>query len=90
MQRGKKQIPVTKVIAGDICSLAKLQSVATGHTLCDASKPIKFADLQFPAPCISKAVYAKKSGEEDKIFSGLSRLMEEDPTIKVEKNVSRF
>ncbi len=87
MQRGKKQIPVTKVIAGDICSLAKLQSVQTGHTLCDASKPIKFAPLNFPAPCISKAVYAKKSGEEDKIFSGLSRLMEEDPTIKVEKNV---
>ena len=33
------------------------------------------------------AVYAKKAGEEDKIFSGLSRLMEEDPTIRVEKNV---
>ncbi|MBQ4086101.1 MAG: elongation factor G, partial [Clostridia bacterium] len=76
-----------KVIAGDICSLAKLQSVATGHTLCDAAKPVKFDALQFPAPCISKAVYAKKSGEEDNIFSGLSRLMEEDPTIKVEKNV---
>lgn len=32
-------------------------------------------------------MYAKKSGEEDKVFSGLSRLMEEDPTIRVEKNV---
>ena len=64
--------PPTKVCAGDICALAKLQSVATGNTLCDGSNPVKFAELEFPAPCISKAVYAKKAGEEDKIFSGLS------------------
>ncbi len=87
MQRGKKQIPMDKVVAGDICALAKLQSVATGDTLCEAANPVQFEALNFPAPCISKAVYAKKSGEEDKIFSGLSRLMEEDPTITVVKNV---
>ena len=85
--RGKKQNTTTKVCAGDLCALAKLQSVATGNTLCDANNPVKFPDLEFPAPCISKAVYAKKAGEEDKIFSGLNRLMEEDPTIKLEKNV---
>jgi len=85
--KGKKQSNATKVCAGDICALAKLQTVATGHTLCDAANPVKYADLEFPAPCISKAVYAKKAGEEDKIFSGLNRLMEEDPTITVEKNV---
>ncbi|MEE1200400.1 MAG: elongation factor G [Christensenellales bacterium] len=85
--KGKKQSNASKVCAGDICALAKLQSVATGHTLCDAANPVKFADLEFPAPCISKAVYAKKAGEEDKIFSGLNRLMEEDPTITLEKNV---
>ena len=85
--RGKKQTPTQKVCAGDICALAKLQSVATGNTLCDGNNPVKFPEIEFPAPCISKAVYAKKAGEEDKIFSGLARLMEEDPTITVTKNV---
>ncbi len=85
--KGKKQNATQKVCAGDICALAKLQSVATGNTLCDASNPVKYPEIEFPAPCISKAVYAKKAGEEDKIFSGLARLMEEDPTITVTKNV---
>ncbi len=85
-QRGKKQTPATRVVAGDICALAKLQTVNTGNTLCDPAKPVKFADMDFPKPCISMAVYAKKAGEEDKIFSGLNRLMEEDPTIRVEKD----
>lgn len=85
--KGKQQSTTTKVCAGDLCALAKLQSLATGNTLCDQNNPVQFPDMEFPAPNISKAVYAKKSGEEDKIFSGLARLMEEDPTIKVEKNV---
>ena len=85
--RGNKQTATEKVVAGDICALAKLTSVSTSNTLCDAGSPIRFADLEFPAPCISMAVYAKKAGDEDKIFSGLSRLMEEDPTITITKNV---
>ncbi|MBO4298454.1 MAG: elongation factor G, partial [Clostridia bacterium] len=84
--RGAKQTPTDRVIAGDICALAKLTSVSTSNSLSDAASPIKYTDLEFPAPCISMAVYAKKSGEEDKIFSGLSRLMEEDPTITITKN----
>ena len=85
--KGKQQSTTQKVCAGDLCALAKLQSLATGNTLCDQANPVQFPDMDFPAPNISKAVYAKKAGEEDKIFSGLNRLMEEDPTIKVEKNV---
>ena len=84
--RGKKQLPAPKVVAGDICALAKLQATSTGHTLCDQSKPIVFPALNFPEPCIGMAVYAKKAGDEDKIFSGLNRLMEEDPTLRLVKN----
>jgi len=87
IQRGKKQSTTTKVVAGDICALAKLGSVATGHTLCEAGMFVKFDEIEFPAPCISMAVYAKKQGEEDKVFSGLTRLQEEDPTIRTERNV---
>ncbi len=83
---GKKTSAIERGVAGDIVALAKLVSVSTGNTLCDQNKPIKFADIDFPAPCISMAVYAKKAGEEDKIFTGLNRLMEEDPTITITKD----
>ncbi len=84
--RGKDQISCDKLVAGDIGALAKLQYTNTGHTLCDQAKPIRFDEIVFPAPSISMAVYAKKTGEEDKVFSGLARLMEEDPTIRVGKD----
>ncbi|MBO7359100.1 MAG: elongation factor G, partial [Clostridia bacterium] len=67
---GKKTNPINKGVAGDIIALAKLVSVSTGNTLCDQAKPIVFPPLNFPAPCIGMAVYAKKAGDEDKIFSG--------------------
>ena len=63
-----------------------MTAVNTGNTLCDASRPVKFDSIEFPEPCISKAVYTKKAGDEDKVFSGLSRLMEEDPTIRISKD----
>ena len=85
--RGKKQIAAQNLNAGDMGALSKLQYTNTGDTLCDPSKPIKYPAIEYPAPCISKAVFAVKQGEEDKVFSGLARLMEEDPSIKLEKNV---
>ena len=84
--RGKKQINADALNAGDMGALSKLQYSATGDTLCEAGQPIQYPGIDFPAPCISKAVFASKQGEEDKVFSGLARLMEEDPTIKIEKN----
>ena len=84
--RGKKPINVDELKAGDIGALAKLQFTNTGDTLCDPAKPIQYAAIEYPVACISKAVFAAKQGEEDKVFSGLARLMEEDPSIKIEKN----
>ena len=84
--RGKKQISKTSLHAGDIGALSKLQYTSTGDTLADPNNPIQYPALDFPAPCMSKAVYAAKQGEEDKVFSGLNRLMEEDPSISIEKN----
>ncbi len=87
VMRGKKQINKTSLHAGDLGALSKLQFTATGDTLCDQAKPIRYPGLTFPIPCMSKAVFAAKQGEEDKVFSGLARLQEEDPSIKIEKNV---
>ncbi|MBE5785876.1 MAG: elongation factor G [Clostridiales bacterium] len=86
IMRGKKTVQVDKLIAGDIGALAKLQFSVTGDTLCDASNPVKYDAIEFPKPCISLAVSAKKQGEEDKVFAGLNKLLEEDPTITLEKN----
>ncbi len=85
--RGKKQVSKSTLHAGDLGALAKLQYTSTGDTLCDQNKPIRFGALTFPAPCMSKAVYAAKQGEEDKVFGGLARLQEEDPSITIGKNV---
>ncbi|MBQ4436836.1 MAG: elongation factor G, partial [Clostridia bacterium] len=84
--RGKKQSQATTVYAGDIAALSKLSITASGDTLCDQASPIRYEAIAYPEPCISKAVSAAKQGEEDKVFSGLARLMEEDPSMKVEKN----
>ena len=84
--KGNKQSNVEKLHAGDLGALAKLQITSTGDTLCDPNNPILYPEIEFPAPCISKAVFAAKQGEEDKVFSGLNRLAEEDPSIRIEKN----
>ncbi|HYE82991.1 MAG TPA: elongation factor G [Clostridia bacterium] len=85
--RGKKQVAMDKLVAGDIAAVAKLQFTTTGDTLCDAANPIMFEPTKFPAPSISMAIEPKSKGDEDKIGNGLQRLVEEDPTLKVEKNV---
>ena len=86
LMRGKNQVNVGQVNAGDIAALSKLQLTNTGDTLCDANNPVRFEKIEFPEPCVQKAVFAAKQGEEDKVFGGLARLQEEDPSIRLEKN----
>lgn len=86
MIRGKKTIAVDKLNAGDIGIISKLQFSNTNETLCDPSDIVEVAKIKFPEPCIGLAVTAKKQGEEDKVISGLNKLLEEDPTIRLERN----
>jgi elongation factor G len=85
--RGKKQVIMDKFVAGEIAAVAKLQFTTTGDTLCDANNPVMFELTKFPAPSISMAIEPKSKGDEDKIGHGIQRLVEEDPTLRVEKNV---
>ncbi len=85
--RGKKQIEVDKISAGDIGAVTKLTNTNTGDTLCDPSNPIILDGVDFPEPAISLAIIPKAKGDEEKVGSGLHRLVEEDPTLKVEHNV---
>ena len=81
---GKKQVTVDKLVAGDIGAVAKLQLTETSDTLAVPSIKVTCEPIHFPKPSISLAVTAKKQGEEEKVFAGLHRLEEEDPTISIE------
>ncbi|MHB1651269.1 MAG: elongation factor G [Desulfitobacteriaceae bacterium] len=85
--RGKIQENVQTIGAGDIAVVAKLQEVGTGDTLCAKDKPIELKGIEFPGPNLSVAIEPKSKGDEDKLSSALNRLTEEDPTIKVGKNI---
>jgi elongation factor G len=85
--RGKTQEPVSAVVAGDIAVVAKLQEIGTGDTLCAKDKQLELPGIVFPDPSLSVAIEPKSKGDEDKLGSALARLAEEDPTIKVEKNL---
>lgn len=84
--RGKHQEILSVVRAGDIAAVAKLQNVATGDTLTEKDKPIVFEPIAFPLPMYAASVEVKTKGDEDKLGHGLQRLLEEDPTLKIQKN----
>ncbi|NJD01175.1 MAG: elongation factor G [Ruminiclostridium sp.] len=86
MLRGKKQVSVDKLIAGDIGAVAKLQYTNTNDTLCEQATPLILNKIEFPEPALSLAVEPKAKGDEEKIGSGLNRLQDEDPTFKVHLN----
>lgn len=85
--KGKNQIATKEVIAGDIGAVAKLAYTTTGDTLCDESRPIVFEDFEFPKPVFSRAAIPTGKGDEDKISSGLTKLLEEDPTFNTSRDV---
>ena len=84
--RGKNQILTDKVIAGDIGAVTKLQFTKTGQTICDPKFKVIYDKFNFPAPVMTMAVVPKAKGDEDKISSGLQRLVEEDPTFTVTRD----
>ena len=83
---GKKQTEVNAVKAGDIGCVTKLDFTKTGDTLCDRNKNVILTGIEFPQPVLSMAVLPESKGDEEKIISGLTRLMDEDPTFTVANN----
>ncbi len=86
MIAGKEQKPITEAGAGEIVAVAKLKETTTGDTLCDENNKIKFESMKPLPTLISFAVGSKVKGEEDKIFISLSKLLEEDSALKIERN----
>jgi elongation factor G len=83
--RGKEQIPTEEVGPGDIGAVAKLSKTTTGETLCSKDDPITVEPIKFPNPVYSVAIFPKTKADLDKMSSALARLLEEDPTLKVER-----
>ncbi|MDQ7801349.1 MAG: elongation factor G, partial [Armatimonadota bacterium] len=82
--RGKQQIPVSEVPAGDLGAVAKLSETQTNDTLCSKDHPVRLRPVEFPRPAISMTVEPKSKQDEDKLGQALARLAEEDPTLHVE------
>ena len=85
--RGKNQEDAPVVEAGDIFAIAKLQFTKTGDTLCEKGNIIKFPPVKFPKPSLYLAVEPAKKGDDEKVGTGLHKLMEEDPSFILERNV---
>jgi len=83
---GKKQQPIEMAVAGDILAIPKLKETGTGDTLSAENEPIIYTPTKPLPPVISYAVEAKVKGSEDKLFSSFARLLEEDATLRLERD----
>jgi elongation factor G len=79
-----KREEIKEVYAGDIAAAVGLKNVITGDTICDPTKPVVLENINFPAPVIALAVEPKTKSDQEKLGTGLAKLMQEDPTFKVE------
>ena len=84
--RGKKLEAGNELNAGDLGAVSKLTNTGTGDTLSALDTPVRFDPIAFPRPVLFMAVNAKVRGTEDKVFTGLNRLAEEDKSFTLVKD----
>lgn len=83
---GRKQTEISEIKAGDIGVVPKLSFTRTGDSLSTQGDYVKFEEIDFPKPVFSMAIVPTAKGDEEKIGTGLNRLVEEDPTLSVYLN----
>jgi elongation factor G len=79
---GKKQVPVSPALCGDIVAVNKLKETGTGDTFSDESAPVVIPKADLPSAVLSYAIEPKSRNDEDKLNPSLARIQEEDPTIQ--------
>ena len=84
--RGKNQISAQEIIAGDIGAVAKLQYTGTGDTLCSSNFNVIYDKINFPQAVMPMSILPKAKGDEEKISLALTKLAEEDPVFKIERD----
>lgn len=88
MMRGKQQEPVQQINTGDIGVIPKLSETSTGDTLTTKDSGIVLAGIDFPEPSYMASITPRTKGDVDKLSSALSRMLEEDPTVRVYREPS--
>ncbi|MGW6456470.1 elongation factor G-like protein EF-G2 [Streptomyces sp. NPDC055078] len=83
---GKQQRPLGHVFAGDLACVAKLTRAETGDTLSAKDDPLLMRPWTMPDPLLPLAIQAHSKADEDRLSQGLSRLVAEDPTMRLEQN----
>ena len=83
---GKKQVPAQALGPGEIGVVAKLKETNTGDTLSDEAHPIAFEKVKLSEPIISYAIASKSKGDEEKVSSGLHKILEEDPALQFHRD----
>jgi elongation factor G len=83
---GKEQKPLQGACAGSIAAVAKLKDTTTGDTLCDENNKVLYKLAESLPPIITYSVSPKTKADEDKVFTSLSRLLEEDSALKLDRN----
>lgn len=78
-----KQNPIDFIEAGDIGAAVGFKEIKTGDTLCDENHPIVLENMFIPEPVIAVAVEPKTQADVDKMGMAISKLIEEDPTLRV-------
>ncbi|MCF8010068.1 MAG: elongation factor G [Clostridiales bacterium] len=84
--RGKTSIQTQEVPTGDIAVLVKLQNTGTGDALSSKDNPVQYDPISFPKPNYTVAILPKTKGDEDKLGNAMSKIMEEEQSLKIEKN----
>jgi elongation factor G len=86
MLEGKGQKAVPSLGPGAFGAVAKLKETVTGDTLTAEGKPVLLPAIPSSRPMVTFALEPKKQGEEDKVFSSFSKLIEEDPSLSLTRN----
>ncbi|KGF29475.1 elongation factor G [Peptoniphilus lacrimalis DNF00528] len=84
--RGKNQMEVEEICAGDIGATTRLAVTGTGDTLCTKDHIVKYKKIKYPQPVLFYAIEAKTKGDEEKLSTSLRKLREEDPSFVIERN----
>jgi elongation factor G len=84
--QGKDNVPADALGVGDLGAVAKLKDVVTGDVLVDHEVPVEPPHIDFPEPVMSFAITPKAKGDEEKMATGLRRLSEEDPTLRMRRD----